>query len=144
VILLLALLQAAVPHFPNTPQEREYCISDPEGQTEGICLADQKAQRGDRDMAAALAQARRIAVERRREIARFKRDRKATPTLEGDPVKALERSQAAWQRSMSADCLVYALQFATAVTSTVGVTENEDCEANRKLDRARFLQTLAD
>ena len=137
------LLQAAVPDYPSSVEEKAYCARDPQGQTEAMCLADRKYERAQKEMAAALVKARRAVLAQRREIARFKRD-KDSPTLEGDPVNALEQSQAAWKKSMDADCLVYGLQFATAYMSTIGVTENWNCKANRILDRARFLRTPAD
>ena len=139
ILFIAFLIQAGI--YDSTVQERSFCASAQSSQPERFCLADRKHERAERGMASALAKARLDAVAKKREIQRFARAVGGV-TLGGDPVKALATSQQAWQRSYRADCNAAGLDVATGNGGTEGVTLQWECEADRILDRARFLTKL--
>lgn len=121
----------------NTPKESAYCRGSDSGQPFGFCLADRKHERAERDLAKAIAKARRGAIKQKQEIGRS-----GPVTLAGDPLRMLDLSQKAWEKSYRADCLAAGLSVATGNAGTEGVTTNLECEAVRIFERARFLDRL--
>ena len=122
----------------NTAQEVEFCSGPSSTQPFRFCLADQKSERAKRQLTSALASARLAAANQKVEIARYVRSFGGV-TLTGDPVRALDASQRAWERSYRADCHVVGLTVATGNAGTEGVTTNAMCEADRILERVSFL-----
>ncbi|WBY08407.1 lysozyme inhibitor LprI family protein [Sphingomonas sp. 7/4-4] len=138
-MILLALLMVQTDSDANTKQEIAFCASKENIQPYRFCLVDQRYERARKELAVALIDARRAAIAKRREIAESRRLGIGV-TLSGDPVRALQLSQRAWERSYRADCYVVGLGVATGNAGTQGVTTDWECEMHRVLDRVAFLK----
>ena len=138
-MIWLALFLAQADGAEPTKQDQAFCDSDKGTQPFRFCIADRMHERAQRQLATAIAQARRAAVQQKRGIAEFRRSMGGV-TLNGDPVLELEASQRAWERSYRADCHLLGLGSATGNAGTEGVTTMVQCEADRIQQRVQFLQ----